>query len=337
MKRLRWWRKPRKPSDEVDPGRYFGALRKHEPLDSFPAVQDWITTVSQDADASSQHDKLPLSPMKVFINTYSMRLAVTSFVLAITFVSCTTPVEQEETIGYMVSGIIEAAHAQAATHQLGNLEWIRADQLELGVVAFDKSKIEDEASKTEREIPLDHRFVIALPETGETQAHAWAEDLRKIEGIQKIHVAPLHVTAEVPVYKAVIKSIWAQNGNMEFKPDPEQLHRAIADHLETLELHGVEVKKIKDKNGHVILSLSAPEEISVTGLTTLKQFIAQASPQGGGDTRPADEIRRDLLKKIAEIEARIAQTDAGPAKEKLETYKKQLEQKAEAIQKNDDR
>ncbi len=124
---------------------------------------------------------------------------------------------------------------------------------------------------------------------------------------------------------------------MEFRPDPEQLHLATEDHLETLELHGVQVKKIEDNNGNVILSLSAPEEISVTGLTTLKQFIAQASPQQGVDTRPTDEIRRDLLKKIAEIEARIARTDTGPAKEKLETYKKQLEQKADAIQKNDER
>lgn len=337
MKRLRWWRKPRKPSDEVDPGRYFGALREHEPHDSFPAIQDWITKVSQDANASVRHDKLPLSPMKVFIHTYRMRLAISSFMLAITFISCTTPVEQEETIGYMVSGIIESAHAQAATHQLGNLEWIRADQLELGVVAFDQSMIEDEASKTEREIPLDHRFVIALPETGETQAHAWAEDLRGIVGIRKIHVAPLHMTAEVPVYKAVIKSIWEKNGNLEFKPDPDQLHHAIADHLETLELHGVEVKKIKDKNGNVILSLSAPEEMSVSGLTTLKQFIAQASPQGGIDTRPADEIRHDLLKKIEEVEARISRTDPGPAKQKLEAYKKQLEKKVEALQKDDER
>ena len=71
MKLLRWWRKPKKRSNEADPGRYFAALRKETHEDSFPAVRDWLRRTEY-----RQHADMRLNPMKIFFNTYKTRLIV---------------------------------------------------------------------------------------------------------------------------------------------------------------------------------------------------------------------------------------------------------------------
>ena len=339
MKRLRWWRKPEKPSDEADVGRFFAALRKHAPHDSFPAVQDWITHVAQDANVKRQRQKMPVSPMKTFLNTYKTRLVVSSFILAVTIISCTTPVEHEETIGHMVSGVIEGAHATAATQQLSKLDWIQSNKLELGLVASKElhEVSKDASDKMFSPSSQNHRFVIALPQTGEAQANGWAYELKLIEGIKEVVVTPLQVTSEKPVYKVVLNSIWDNRNNLEFNPDQQQLNRAIEEHLDALEMHGVEVKQIQDEKGNYILSLTPPDDIKKPGLSTLKQFLSEVAPPHpaafDAENPPSEKFMQDALNKLKELDESMEQMEAGPGREKMETYKKQLEAKLDALKK----
>ncbi len=336
MKRLRWWHKPGKPSDKVATDRFFEALRKHAPHDSFPAMQNWINGIEPHANARKQHTNMQLSPMKSFLNTYKTRFALTSIIIAITIVSCTTPVEHEETIGYMVSGVIESTHTSSAINQLNNLDWIDPGQVELGVVVFDerpntppdKNNGVDGAAA----LDLDRRFVIALPQTSENQASSRAYDLNLIEGIRAVEVSPLLVTSEDPVYKVVLHSIWDKQDNIEFTPDQDQLNRAIGAYLESLELHGIEVKQVQDLRGNIVLSLTPPEGINNSGLITLKQFMSEvSSSQRSAQNQPSEEELQAVTKKLQEIEERISQMEAGKGRDKLETYKKQLEAKLDAF------
>ncbi|MFK7845934.1 MAG: hypothetical protein AB8G77_11580 [Rhodothermales bacterium] len=340
MKRLRWWRKPGKHSNEANEGPYFEALRKQAPHDSFPAVQDWIQGIEPDANARIQHTTMQLSPMKSFLNTYKSRLALTSIIIAVTIVSCTTPVEHEETIGHVVSGVIESAHLSSSISQLNDLDWINPGQIKLGVVVFDErtgishknKNVVDSAAA----LSLDRRFVIPLPETGESQANSRAYDLNLIDGIRDVEVSQLLVTSKDPVYKVVLHSIWEKQDNIEFTPDQKLLKRAIEAHLETLELHGIQVKQAQDEQGNFVLSLIPPEGINKLGLVSLKKFMAEVAlpppPPANSQNNLSEEVLQTMIKKHAEIQEQISQMEAGRERDKLESYKKQLEAKLDSLQ-----
>lgn len=340
MKRLRWWRKPEKHSDKANEGHYFEALRKHAPQDSFPEIQHWIHGIDQEINARTQHTTLQISPMKSFLSIYKTRLALTSIILAVTIVSCTTPVEHEETIGHVVSGVIENAHISSTISQLNDLDWIDPGQIKLGFVVFDersnisykKNNMVDSAAA----LNLDRRFVIALPETGESQANSRAYDLNLIDGIRDVEVSQLRVTSKDPVYKVVLHSIWDKQDNIEFTPDQKLLKRAIEAHLETLELHGIQVKQVEDEQGNFVLSLIPPEGINKMGLVTLKKFMAEVAlpppPPANGQNTLSKEVLQSMIDKHQEIQEQISQMEAGKERDKLETYKKQLEEKLDALQ-----
>lgn len=336
MKRLRWPNRPKKRSDEADPGRYFAALRNETHEDSFPAVREWLRRVD-----NRQYADVPLNPMKIFFNTYKTRLIVSCLLLAITVISCTTPVEHEETVGYMVSGTIAGERVTSVTRQLQTLNWVQSNELELGIVSRKGIPLTKRGAEVteyvikEKEIPLkgyalmdpasNYQFAIPLPETVESQARAWADDLRSIAGITELNVSPLQVMAEEPAYKVVLNSI-RDTKTFEFKPDNDQLKEAIRLNLHELEIQGFELKELQDVTNNKTLYIEVPADVEQSGLVTLKKFLSDAKPQ---DMQPASSAK--LLEQYEEVKSRMEGLEAGPEKEKLETYLKQLETKVDAV------
>ncbi len=339
MKRLRWWRKPKKHSNEADLGRYFAALRKQSHHDSFADVRSWLTEKASNTEEGAQHQKMPLSPMKVFVINHRKRLILTSLFLAITIVSCTTPVEQEDTVGHMITGVIDGPQALNASLSIAGLDWMKPEYLEQGLisgtpflpVSSNKTVAVDSIAASE----VDRRFVIALPQTAESQASAWAYDLKLIEGIREVEVSPLQISVEKPAYKVVLNSIWSQKGNLEINADPAQLQYAIHDHLEALEMHGVEVNQVMDAKGNYVLSLTPPEDINHEGLSTLKHFLSKIhngaiTTKQGSPLSSAEAIEL-LQQKIMEIESEMADAPSEAARQKQEYALKQMTAKLAAL------
>ena len=167
--------------------------------------------------------------------------------------------------------------------------------------------------------------MIALPETAASQADLWANDLREIEGISNLQINPLHVTSARPAYEVVLNYIRPNQQRFEIKPDQGKLKEAIGTHLETLELHGIELQEVQSTDGRVMLDIKVPEEVEVSGLVTLKQFIGQVTQPG------ASGSSEDLRSKYAEIKTKLETMGAGPERDKLESYLQQLETKLEAL------
>ena len=341
MKQLRWWRKSQKPLDKADPGRYFTALRNQEPADSFSDVKDWINSLEMDNSPSKQHLNVPLSPMKIFLKTYKVRLIVTSLILAVTVISCTTPVEQEETIGFMISGKIEGKQALSAMNKISALDWLEPGQLDLGVVSTkqirEKTDGALEASTDVAQESKEHQFVIALPQSDEVEAEAHASDLEQIEGIHDVEVERLQITSEQPAYKVVLNAFRDSERTLELNSNREKVNAAIGKYLEELEMYGVEITQGKDEKGNYTLALSPPDEINQSGLITLKRFIEEAAVANNKlrSNNPEDAAKSLLLvqKQIAEMELRLNQADEKQEQQKLQMALTELQAKYEALQK----
>lgn len=306
MKRLRWWQKPKKRSDNTDLERYFAALRKQAPRDSFDEVKHWLIHAEQRASAR-QHKEYSFEIMKSFFLYYRTRLTVFCLLLAVTVISCTTPVEQEETIGHAISGVIDSEMATSATLKLGALEWLKPNQLDLGVVEKEVAlaKTGSAAGTLRRRSPANHRFVIALPETGESQAHNWANDIRQIAGIQNVEVQPLHVTSAKKMYEVVLQSFKNGEEDQIFKPNQEQLNKAMSYYLRALKMSEVEVEEIRDAHGNYQLMLNPPEDMDNASMVTLKKFLGEVSA-GTIQRRSTEETAIFLKQKIEELEAEMA-------------------------------
>lgn len=349
MKRLRWWRKPKKRSNEADPGRYFAALRNQAPHDSFPEVQTWLAGIAEakreesssasDTRQREQHIKMPLSPMKTYLHNHKKRLVLTSLVLAVTFISCTTPVEQEDTVGHMITGIIDGNQTANASEKITALNWMKAEYLEQGLISgaalpvssLNKTNQIDSVAVSQ----VDHRFVIALPETEEAQANAWAYDLKLIEGIRDVEVAPLQITMEKPAYKVVLHSIWEKQDNLEFIAQDDQIRYAVNTYLEDLEMHGVDVNQMMDEKGNYVLSLTPPTDINKSGLSTLKRFLSEVHSnstvsKNGASVSPAESIVI-IEQKLEELELKMSQSTVQAEKEKYQHALQQMTTKLEAL------
>jgi|GEM_PF-4723166 len=341
MKQLRWWRKPEKPLDKADLGRYFTALRNQEPADSFSDVKDWINSLEMDNSPSKQHLNVPLSPMKIFLKTHKVRLIVTSLILAVSVISCTTPVEQEETVGFMISGKIESKQALSAMHKISALDWLEPGQLDLGVVSTKQIKENAEGvSAPSADVELErkeHQFVIALPQADEDEAESHANDLEQIEGIHGVEIERLQITSEQPAYKVVLNAFRDSERMLELHSNREKINAAVEKYLEDLEMYGVEITQGKDEKGNYTLALSPPDGMNKPGLITLKRFLEEAAVANNQlRSKNPDDMTKSLVlvqKQIAEIELRISQADREQEQQKLQMTLAELQAKYQALQK----
>ena len=196
MKHLRWWKHSERSSTEVDLDRYFAAFRDTNYPDAFEDIHAWLERTEQSRPVRSRPFRQKVIQTVNYVSVYRFRLAGASLLLAVLMVACTMPVEQTETLGYILSAKTDKAPGALAAIQA--LPWA-----------------EEWAWRTSERIDA-VEISIVLPNAGEGAAQGWQRELETMAGVRAVQLEPLAATVEQPVYKAVLGALFFQKEKEEF-------------------------------------------------------------------------------------------------------------------------
>lgn len=239
MKRLKWWWRPNTSSPDVDLRRYFTALKDEEYQDSIQPVQAWIRRAEQQRRIPSSIQS-KVTTMMNRMHPYRMRVAVASVLLAASFVACSIPVEQEETLGYMISGTVDETSAKQ-----GEFTIAQVLDIEPGQVTYSERVYELASGDVERQ----QHFTVALPQATEGQALSGHRKLESMGGFNGISVQPLQEHVKRSVFGAAMQSLHLANeGGFEVKYE-----QAIKKYLDAHNLSDVTAGFYTKPNGDRVL------------------------------------------------------------------------------------
>ncbi len=291
MRRLRWWRRPARPSADADLTPFFDRLRAHRHPDTFGAVQDWVHRQREAPAAEMQPHNL-LTTMKASISHAGrMRLTLASVLVLLLVVACNVPVEQEETFGYVLSGTIDQNMGKAQMADLHDLFAAQEAQISVEPLLHE-IKVDD--AVTQRTL---HRLAIPLPEASESEAYARLEDLRSL-GVMDLSIEPLETTVERPAYKAALHHV--VHGMFEIKVDESVVEETIHGHLEKLEMSGFDVSHETDEHGNRTLKIKPLVEGHFTpeGKQNLHALMEEVVPRDASRVFDPEEEARLIRQKM---------------------------------------
>ncbi len=254
---------------------HFDALRQVPADDSLPHVQAWLHRVG---DVTVQPRRLQHRNSSV-LERRALRYVAAGLLLA---AACTLPVEQEQTLAYVLSGRIAQAPAEAR-RTLAALSWVNPSQLTaLGEVTIRRpdgtESVEAYVESGEatingkRVITPTSKFAIVLPPADKEQVQAWSHAAASVPGMISVASEPVQESVKRPALQAALVSM-----EFEFTPrvSEEQTEARIQKHLEGLNMIGVEVQHVTLPNGSRTLRLSGPGMISPgdKGARRIKVFL----------------------------------------------------------------
>ncbi len=306
MKRFFWWQTRRRSAAEGtspdDLAARFAAYRAaHDEAasDSFDAARHALLRANQDRPA--QHVVTSTTFMQTLTTGRRMRLTAYTIMLALAVAACNMPVEQEASLGYLLSGTIEMTGAKESDKAFHELPWVNPAELGLSLV---------ESQTADGEATSVMQFALPMPDVNEHEAYERLAILQDFGFTKEVTLTPLTATYEQPAYKAAARAL---HSAFEIHLDESVVESSVQGHLEALRLHGFRVKHVTDTEGNRSLQVEHPAGtlLKMEARKDLEEALIDLRPdaslEGSGplyEVAPAEEGAQ------AEIEARQAAEQA---------------------------
>lgn len=280
MKPIKWWPRLGKPSNNIDLDRYFSTLKNVDYEDSFTDINNWLVRMNQSKDINYIKERTLKQRTHQMINyfgTHRVRFAVVIVALVVGFIACTMPIEQEKTIGYLLSGEIDKKNKEAMI-SINSFTWVDPTKLSVAIHEH-KGNLKTIEEKT--------KFAIVLPDAEREQAERWKRDLESLDGAKAISLKLIEESVKRPAYEAALGNIF----KMEVKVSEGQIENSIKEQLEFLHMEGIDVKHVTNLNGDRILELSTTrKDLDRLENKHMNQFIYEVDPPQSNDKEKLELI-----------------------------------------------
>lgn len=165
-------------------------LKQHTHENSFEQLGKWL----------DQNHKTPRKMRSIY------KIAASFVALMLVFVACTMPVQQEEELGYMIVGIVEAEGAEI-TATLTEAISIDMNQIILNDVIYEEEDDSEEAKEKVGKSEAHKEIVLVLPDADLDEATQKRDELQSMFSFESINVFPMEEEVERPLYEVALHSL----------------------------------------------------------------------------------------------------------------------------------
>ncbi|RNC83148.1 MAG: hypothetical protein ED557_10580 [Balneola sp.] len=134
------------------------------------------------------------------------KIAASFVALMLVLVACTMPVQQEEELGYMIVGIVEAEGAEI-TNILSKSRTIDMNQIILNDVIYEAEDDSKEAKEKAGKSDSHKEIILVLPEADIDEATQKRNELQSMFSFESINVFSMEEEVERPLYEAALHSL----------------------------------------------------------------------------------------------------------------------------------
>ena len=222
------------------------------------------------------HEPLPRRTFR-YARNHRARLAFASLLMALTIAACTISVEQEETLGYTLSGTFRPdSSAMAVMDSVRSLDGV------IGVRWGTTREDVSEGSESQAEEKL--TFVAELPDFSGDEAEQQRQELEALSGVVSVDVAPMEIKVRRRLYQAVLPSslrppVWRATARLRSTARLAEVERVVERHLNKLQFHSMDAKILAAEEGRQKLVVSSTAWGSIgRGFRRLEQFQRDMQP-----------------------------------------------------------
>ncbi len=165
-------------------------FKKHTHKHSLEELGNWL----------DQNHKTPRKMRPIY------KIAASFVALMLIFVACTMPVQQEEELGYMIVGIVEAEGAEI-TKTLSQSRTIDMDQVILNDVIYEAEDDSKESKEKAGKSDSHKEIVLVLPDADLDEASQKRDELQSMFSFKSINVFPMEEEVERPLYEVALHSL----------------------------------------------------------------------------------------------------------------------------------
>ncbi len=165
-------------------------FKKHTHEQSFEDLGSWL----------DQNHKKPRKMRPIY------KIAASFAALMLVFVACSMPVQQQEELGYMIVGIVEAEGAEI-TEILSKSRSIDMNQIILNDVIYEEEDDSEEAKAKAGKSEAHKEIVLVLPEADLDEATQKRNELQSMFSFESINVFPMEEEVERPLYEVALHSL----------------------------------------------------------------------------------------------------------------------------------
>lgn len=275
MRHVLYRRKPESHINDADLDHHFAPLKEADYRDTFEATRVWLECAERRRQARQE---LPGRWGLHYARHHRARLALAGFLIACTIAACTIPVEQEETLGYTLSGTFRPDDsAQTVMDGIRSLDW---------VMKVDWGMIRKEAAEGSRPSPPEWlTFVVLLPDVSEAEAKGRKQELEALAGVASVEALPLTVKVKRRLYQAAIPPalrppVWKASMRLSTPMSAAEVERAIERHFDQLQAHKIDVSVLPAEDGGQELAISSRSwrSLDAEGLQHLERLQHEVKP-----------------------------------------------------------
>ena len=253
MRRSPYRRKPENQADNADLDRHFAPLKRADYRGTFEATRTWLERAARKRPARQE----PLGErVLLYARHHRLRLAFASLLVACTIAACTIPVEQEETLGYTLSGTFRPdSAAKAVMDHVHASRWAR--DVEWGQLPREAT------GGDRRSLPEWLTFTIVLSDASGAEAERRKQELETLAGVASVEVLPMKVKVRRRLYQVAVPPAlrppaWRASVRLSASVSAAEVERAIEKHLDPLRAHKIDVKVLPTEDGGQELVVSSP-------------------------------------------------------------------------------
>ena len=272
-------RKPASYANDADLERHFASLKEADYQDTFEGTRLWLERAGRAQQV--RHEPLTWRTFR-YARNHRVRLALASLLVAFTIAACTIPVEQEETLGYTLSGTFRPdSSAMAVMNSVRDVE---------GVSGARWGTTRKEAGE-EGQVAEWLTFFATLPDFSEDEAERQRQELEALDGVVSVEVRPMEVKVRRRLYQVALPSslrppVWRASARLRATTRPAEAERVVERYLNKLHFHEMDAKIMSDREGGQKLVVSS---------TTWGSL--------GGGFRRLEQLQRDMQPFFEEGEA----------------------------------
>ena len=230
-------RKPASYANDADLERHFASLKEADYQDTFEGTRLWLERAGREQQV--RHEPLSRRTFR-YARNHRVRLALASLLVAFTIAACTIPVEQEETLGYTLSGTFRPdSSAMAVMDSVRSLE---------GVTGVRWGTTREEVGEgSESDAAERLTFVAELPDFSKDEAEQQRQELEALNGVISVDVTPVEVKVRRRLYQAALPSslrppVWRASARLRSTASPAEAERVVERHLNKLRFHKMDAK-----------------------------------------------------------------------------------------------
>ena len=266
-------RKPASYANDADLERHFAPLNEADYQDTFEGTRLWLERAGREQQV--RHEPLSRRTFR-YARNHRVRLALASLLVAFTIAACTIPVEQEETLGYTLSGTFRPdSSAMAVMDSVRSLD---------GVTGVRWGTTREEVGEgSESQAAEWLTFVAELPDFSEDEAEQQKQELEALNGIISVDVTPVEVKVRRRLYQAALPSslrppVWRASARLHSTASPAEAERVVERHLNKLRFHEMDAKILSAEGRQKLVVSSTTWGSLSRGFRRLEQLQRDMQP-----------------------------------------------------------